>query len=220
MDASGTSQEAPKPFHEDPRIRDYIERQVSKQTQSLQSEWQRQMEASRPAQQKPANKFVERLREIDPAYAEYIESLEARASKVEQLEQNFSSLEQQKQYERYESALNKLHEENKVSQSDRALIQEKVEYRASKNPKLGLSDLPGLYKQALEEHTKYVDGIKRAERAQYVSDKSKDAKAPAPAPKGTAPTPGEKPKKFTDREDFLGSVVKRALNRSKAESDI
>jgi hypothetical protein len=225
-ETSGQKTQAPeaKPFHEDPRIQDYIQRQVAREASQyerrmteLQRQFQEQTQARQPKQTNP---FVEKLREIDPKYAEYIESLEARASKVEQLEQRLSGFDQKEIIKEYESTVGRLHGEHKVPKELQDDIKERLDAFAMRNPHIGLKDLPEAYKQIADARMKWLDGIKRAERASYVTDKTKDSRAPTSQPRGTAATPGKSREVHTDREAMLASVVKRALKTSKAESDI
>jgi hypothetical protein len=215
-----------KPFHEDPRIQEYIERQVARQASAYEErmeELQREMREQfqqRNQPKKVAHPLIEKFREIDPAYAEYLEGLESKASKVEQLEQRLSGMDQKEIVKEYENTLGRLHGENKVSPEMQDRIKERIDLAVTRNQKLGLRDIPNLYKEALEKETKFIDAIKRAERASYVTDKSKDARVPTSQPKGAPASGAGKKPVHTDREAALASIVKSALHRSKAESDI
>lgn len=213
-----------KPFNEDPQIQDFIQRQVAKQTQRYEqqlAEFQRRFEqSSKPAEQPKRHKFVEKLAEIDPEYASYIEGLEQRAAKAEQLEKRFGQMDQQQVVKEYESAVERMHAENKVPEELKARIKRELDFRAMTNPNLGLRDLPNVYKEVLEDHTKWIDSIKRAERSSYVADKSKDARAPSTQPKGAPAVRKEQATPAKDIEDVYSRVVKRVMDTRKAGSEI
>lgn len=213
------------PFHEDPRVQEYLERQIKKNTETYEQrmqEMQRQVQALQPkAEPKQAHEFVQQLKQINPKWAEYIESLESKAGQVEQLTSRINSWEQKNTLSTYESTMAKMHAEFKTPDDLKERIKREIEFDAMRNPKLGISDLPGLYKQKFEDYSKWLDGIKRAERAAYVSDKSKDSKAPPTQPKGKVPARNDKGQfQNMDREEMMASVVKSALNKARAESDI
>lgn len=216
-----------RPFHEDPAIQDYIQRQVAKQASEfekrmaeLSKRYESQSQARQPQQPKAVHPLIEKFREIDPRYAEYLEGLEAKAAKAEELDQKFAAREQADIRTQFENQLAKLHGENKVPEEMQKRIRREIVALAQENPELGLNDLPRVYKEVLEENNKWIDSIKRSERASYVTDKTKDAKAPTSQPKGKpAVSNGTKPA-HTDRESMMASVVKSALKRSRAESDI
>lgn len=215
-----SSAESQMPFHEHPRFKELIsERNTFKeQIEAM----QRQMEAlnAQKQQQTPEKKhpFVSKLSEIDPAYGEW-------AGNVEQMKKEFEELRAWKQEQarqsvinEYNSSIEKLHGENKVPETLRERIKEKIDFLAMTNPKLGLKDLPNIYKDILEKENKFLEGIKRSERASYVTDKSKDARAPQTQTKG-APAGQKANKPPMDREAMYSSIVKNALKNSKAGSD-
>jgi transposase len=211
--------ESQMPFHEHPRFKELIsERNTFKdQIEAM----QKQMEAMQGQKQQAPSKehpFVARLKEIDPSYGEW-------AGNIEQMKKDFEELRTWKQEQarqslvnEYNSSIEKLHSDNKVPEQLRARIKKEIDYLAMTNNKLGMKDLPNVYKQVLEEETKFLEGIKRSERAAYVTDKSKDSKAPQTQTKGAAP--GQKPKQQSmDREERYAAIVKNALKNSKAGSD-
>lgn len=178
-----------------------------------------QMESQRQQTQQKEHPFVARLKEIDPSYGEW-------AGGVEQFKKEFEELRAWKQEQsrqslinEYTSGIDKLHNENKVPENLRGRIKKEIDFRAMTNPKLGLKDLPSIYKEVMEEETKFVEGLKRSERASYVTDKSKDAKAPQTQTKGAVATGAQKQQQHRDREDAYSSIVKKALSNSKAGND-
>lgn len=225
--AEAAPTQSQKPFHEDPRIQEYLERQTRKLNEnweSRMSDFQRQQEERMKAFQTPqapkqVNPFVQKLREIDPAYADYIESLEGRASKVETLEQKLDRIESDRLMSQYESTVDKLHAENKVPESDRQLIRKLVDAAAVQNPKIGLRDLPRVYKEVQSQVSQLMEARERAVRASYVQAKTQDASTPASQPKGKSPARNDKGQFTGSREEMLSQIAQRAAKSVKAGSD-
>lgn len=163
--------------------------------------------------------FVARLKEIDPSYGEWAGGVEQLKKDLEEMRNWKQEQSRQAMVQQYESGIEKLHNDNKVPAELRDRIRRELDLRAMTNPKLGLKDLPNVYKDVLSDYNKFIDGIKRSERASYVTDKSKDVKAPATQTKG-APATGNKTPAHKDKESAFSSIVQKALNRSKAEGEI
>lgn len=224
--AATEQSEQEKPFHEHPRFQELIQKNREAEQRAAQYE---QMMAdmrskydelsSKLQPPKQANPFVSKLREIDPAYAEYIESLESKASKADLALQRLEHLETQNLVKQYENQVERLHSDNKTPESVKSLIKEQLDHQALRG-EIQLKDVPGAYKKALDRYTKLIDDVKRGERASYVEVKTKDAQIPASQPKGKAPPRNEKGQFTGDREADMALIAKRAVALSKAEKDI
>jgi hypothetical protein len=212
------SAESSQPFHEHPRFKELIEERNTFKSEI--ENMRRQMEELRkPPKENKEHPFVSRLKEIDPQYGEWASNQEKLAEKLSQFEQWQQEQTRTAIVQQYETGISKLHDQYKVPSELQEIYKEALDAAAIKNPKLGLKDLPNVYKQVHDKFSKLLESTKRAERASYVVDKSKDAKAPATQPKG-APATGTKKPAHTDREAMLGSIVQRALKNSKAEGEI
>jgi hypothetical protein len=207
------------PFHEHPRFKELISERntLKEQFEAMQNQF-REMQSQKQQAPEKKHPFVAKLSEIDPAYGEW-------AGNVDQLKKDLEEMRTWKQEQsrqalvnEYNSSIEKLHGENKVPETLRDRIKEKIDYLAMTNPKLGIKDLPNIYKDILEKENKFLEGIKRTERASYVTDKSKDARAPQTQTKG-APA-GQKAKQpLMDREAMFASIVKKSVSGSKAGND-
>lgn len=221
-----SAQPEPKqvPFHEDPRVQDYIQRQIARQSETYEQklqEMQRSLqERQQQAQPKQANPFVEKLREIDPAYADYIEGLETRANKVQDVEARIAAYEQQQIVEKYENTVNSLHSELKVSDELKPFIKEHLDSMALSGKLKDLSQVKDAYREVHNRYQSFLDAQRRNERASYVQSKSKDASVPSSQPKGKAPARDQSGRFTGNADQDLSSVVKRALKISRAENDI
>jgi hypothetical protein len=211
--------ESQMPFHEHPRFKEIISdrNSLKEKLEAMEARFQ-QMESQKQQAPQKEHPFVSRLKEIDPSYGEWAGGVEQFKKELEEMKAWKQEQSRQALVTEYNSSIDKLHNENKVPETLRARIKKEIDYRAMTNPKLGLKDLPSIYKEVFEEETKFVEGLKRSERASYVTDKSKDARAPQTQTKGA--TPGQKPKQQSmDREERYASIVQKALKASKAGSD-
>lgn len=211
--------EQAKPFHEDPRVQEYVERQISRRTQAFEqqlAEMQRRMAESPKPQTNTAHPFVQKLTEIDPKYGEWAANLEKSAQEVAEFRQWREEQQTQALIQKYESGIEKLHAENKVPKEYQEIYKAQIDAEAARNPKLGIKDLPDVYKSVHERISKAL----RATTAAYVKDKTQDSKVPTSPKGGKAPsTKGEKPK-FGSKDEMYSSIVKQALKSSSAEGDI
>ena len=211
--------ESQMPFHEHPRFKELISERntLKEQFEAMQNQF-REMQSQKAKAQEKQHPFVAKLGEIDPAYGEWAGGVEGIKKDLEEMRAWKQEQQRQTLITEYNSGIDKLHAENKVPDALRERIKREIDRQAIQNPKLGMKDLSSVYKQVLEEETKYLDGIKRTERASYVTDKSKDAKAPQTQTKG-APAGQQAKAPFKDREEMHASVVKRAMKASKAGND-
>lgn len=219
------------PFHKHPRWQEMMEKaraaeERNSQYQSQLEQYQRKMAElenrfqSFAAPKPEVNPFVSKLKEIDPKYGEWAETIESRATKAEQLEQELQQMRYERLVEKYESSVGRLHDEHKTPAEVRDLIKSQLDAEALSG-RVSMKDLPSHYKQLSERYGKLIENVKRAERESYVKAKTTDAKAPVSQPKG-APAPARNNKgQFTgDRETDLANIAKRAIRIAKGEGDI
>jgi len=219
------------PFHKHPRWQEVMEKarvaeERSAQYQSQLEQYQSKMtEMERRFQQfstpKPeVNPFVAKLREIDPKYGEWAESIEGRASQAETLAQELQQMKYERLIERYESSVDKLHNEHKTAPEVRELIKDQLDAMAQSN-RIGMKDLPQVYKSLADKYGKMFENLKRSTTANYVQDKAKDGASPASQPKGKAAPVRNNKGQFTgDRETDLANLAKRAVRISRGEGDL
>lgn len=219
------------PFHKHPRWQEMMERsriaeerntqyqQQMEQYQRQSAEMERRFQAlSQP--QKQANPFVEKLKEIDPRYGEWAESMETRAAKAEQLENTLKQMQYESLVAKYESSVDRLHNDNKTSPEVRELVKSRLDAMAQAGH-VNLQNLQQVYKAEVDRYNKVLDQVRRSERESYTKAKATDSQAPAATPKG-APVPSRNTKgQFTgDREKDLAAITKRVMRLQKGESDL
>jgi len=227
------SKPAELPFHEHPRFREVIE-QKNKFAEELQqaklasTRMQAQLEMLMKQREPQAeeNPMLKRLDSIDPDFANYIRGLESRAASVEQVKQDLAKLQQdrvsQEQQATYSSAVaevNRLHEEYKVPKDMQPFFQARIKELANENPNMKFSDLPNAYKQVHGQFSAFMEAQQRQKLAGYVQDKTKDAKAPAPQPKGQMI--GTKKQEYSkDPGEAKAQLIKNILSQARANKDI
>lgn len=220
-DGGGRQSEPQVPFHEHPRFKELIEerRQYASQLAQMQQQMEELRARATPKEEPKSHPFVQKLSEIDPTYGEWANSVEGLKEKLQQFESWQQDQQQKAIVKEYESTVERLNTEGKVSPEIAALIKETLDARALSGQIKSLKDVPAVYKEVSERFTKLFESQKREQLKNYVQDKSKDAKVPMTG-KGKAPTPPKKTEGRQDRESLYSSIVKAALTQTGAEGDI
>lgn len=217
------------PFHEHPRFKELIDsnrtykEQLSSYEQrmeAMQRQFQEQITRMQPAPQKEINPFVSKLKEIDPRYAEWAEQLEARATKAEAVERDLQEFKRERLVSNYESSVEKLHAEHKISDELKPYVKAHLDALAVSGQLKELSQVPEIYKKVAERYQQLVSNVERATTAKYTQAKKADNKTPASQPKGKAPTSRNEKGQFTgDREADSALIAKRVMEVVRAERD-
>jgi hypothetical protein len=214
------------PFHKHPR---WVERdQELKAERSAREELGRQyaqlekrlQELSQPkTQSQEKDALIERLKGIDPEFGERMERLNSVMPTVEKLQQQLQQMEQQAFVNNAVAKINSLHTEKNVSPSLQAKYNAEMDlaYRTGKIK--SESDITKYYNEIHDSYSKLLEDIKRSERASYTQSKKSDAKTP-PSSKGKTVSPGKDFEFSKDPFEARQQLVKRALQLSKAESDL
>ena len=221
------SQPQPVPFHEDPKVQDYIQRQTEKQMRELQRTYDMQLQQlksqfeqqSRPTQTKE-DALLARLKGIDPEFGDRFAKLDTAAQKLEQFEQWQKQQEARQSYDRAMNEVSRLHSENNVPDELKPFYNARIQELASSDPSLSLNDLPEIYKQVHDQFVDVVNTIRREERSSYVTEKQKVAKAPTSQAKGQPVTPGKKPQFSKDPVEARNQLIQRVLKTARSENDI
>lgn len=192
-------------------VEDY-KRQVS----DLQAKFQ---EFSRPKEAPKANPLIERLKGIDPEFGKWAEAQEQKASELEELRAWRSQSEQQRLATEISSSVEKLHSEYKVPAEAKEIYQHLLRAKATAieatGRKLGIQDLPNLYKSVHEDLGK----LNRTNLTNYTQAKKPDAALPT-TKKGDAPKVAPAKLQFSKNKDEARSqVVKAALEQFRAHKN-
>lgn len=219
------------PFHMHPRFKEIVEQknkfaEESKQFQSKLAELERRFQDSQRAQEaakpKPVDPLMERLKGIDPEFANAF----GKINKLDEVQQQLESFkhwqqaqEAQKTQLEARSSLEKLYTDNKVAPELRELYENSLIAASNKDPSLTPKDLPRVFKTIHEGMSKLFDKAQREKLASYVETKSKDASTPQPQSKGKMVKPG-KPEYSKDPYEARSQLVQQILKEAKASKDI
>lgn len=221
-------QKEPTPFHEHPRFKELIEQNRAAKEQlsayeqrmeALQRQFEERISSLQPKPQKEVNPFVSKLKEIDPKYAEWAESVEARASKAEALEREIAEFKRERLVQSYESGVEKLHSEHKISDELKPYVKAQLDALAVSGQLREMSQLPSVYKAVADKFRALSESIERSTTAKYTQAKKADAKSPTPQPKGKAVSRNEKGQFTGDREADSALIAKRVMEVVRAERD-
>lgn len=214
------------PFHKHPRWieRDNelkAEREARTQLERRYAEMESRIkELSTPKPQAQEDILIKELKEIRPEFGERFEKLWTKLSSVDKMEQELQGLRQQQFLNQAVSTVTKLHTENKVSPELQELYNDQLDTMYRSGQLKSVEDISRAYKAVHDRYTKFIDGVKRAEREAYVSSKKQDASVPTSQPKGKA-VPTSKGFEFSKNpEEAKAQLVKRILERKNSEKDI
>lgn len=200
-------EEKPLPFHEHPRFKELVEERKSykESLEKLQQDFQRTQDELRsfrqqtaPKVEEPKDKFLEKLKEIDPEYAASLQGMYEAAKVGKDAMARLQQMEQQNFAQTAQNHFKSLLDNNKVSEDLKGRYEREVRSlvyeEESKGKKLGLNDLDRIFNTVHGEYSKFLKDYERKLTASYVTAKKKDA-APRGSTGGT-PAPGNGPKKF------------------------
>lgn len=231
-EAAAAQEEKQMPFHEHPRFKEVIEQKnqfkqqvelAERRIQDMErrfAEMTKQQEAARP---KPQDALMERLKGIDPDFAERFGKL----SEVDTMKQDLQEFKQWKEEQAHQAVrmearntMERLFTDNNVSKELRGIYEDRISAAASRNPNLGVNDLPNVFKGIHEEMSKLLETTKRETTKNYVANKQQAAAKPSTQPKGKAAQAVNKQQFSKDPQQARAELVKQILEQSRAEKDI
>lgn len=214
------------PFHEHPRFKELIEeknkyREELNAIKQQSAELQRQFQASQqPPKAAEVDKMYERLKGIDPEFAEYLKELKQTAGKATQLEAQMQEQRESQFVQTAVSQVNSLHEKNALSPALREIYNQQLDNLYMQGKIRSASDLEGAYKQIHEQYAKVIEDVRRAERESYVADKTKVAKVPVSAPRGAPARAPSKTEFSKDPNTAKSQAIQTILQQVRAEKEI
>lgn len=215
------------PFHQHPRWQEVLsernsERERANQFEKQISELRQQMSRFQQPQAQPRveNPLLTRLKGIDPEFGKSYEELNGLRDEMQQFKDWQNQMELSRVRTEAYSTLDKLHAENKVADNDKERYNKEIELMVLKNPSLGLKDLPNLYKQVHDSHSKYIEGVRRAERESYLASKKADAAAPTGKTKGSPVSPNKAQEYSKDPEEARAQLIARVVANRRASGSL
>ena len=230
-DAQTTQQAAaPQVKQEEPRIpyerfqemvaqRKEAELKMQQYEQRMADMERRYQEAQKPKTVE-RDPMYERLKGIDPEFAEYLNDVRSQALSAKELREELNNM---KQEQFVNSALGKFDEltkANNVSPELANLYKSNIDlmYREGKIKTLG--DLEKAYTDLHGSTSKYLQAQERSIIEKYTSSKKADAKAPAAQSKGRAPSQSKSVEFSKNPQEAKAQLVKHIANSLKAGRDI
>lgn len=220
------SQQQPKevPFHEHPR---WIERQqeLVQERQARQAleqqvaEMRRQFSESQKSKAQPEDPMYQRLKGIDPEFADYLKDVRSQASLAKELQEQLNSM---KQEQFVSSALNKFDEltkANNVSSELADLYKAQIDLQYREGKIQNLSDLEKAYTDLHGRTSKFLQAQERATIEKYTASKKADASKPSGQSKGRAPTPSNKVEFSKNPQEARAQLIKHIAANLKGNGE-
>lgn len=211
------------PFHLHPRFQEVISEKNALKEQL--KEFQRQLEAMKqqaPKQEPQRDELMERLKQIDPVFAERF----ARLNKVDELESKLAQFEQWQQQQAQASVQqtvqatkDKFYAENNIPAERRELYEAQLIMAAQADPSLRTSDLPKVMKNIHDKMSKLFSSVERSTAKQLVEGKKAEAARPAPMPKGQA-VKGRQENAPLSPQEAKAQLIKDTLAEIRSAKDI
>jgi uncharacterized protein YdcH (DUF465 family) len=213
------------PFHMHPRFQEVISEKnaLREQTQALAKQLeqlQSQMKSSQPAQK---DELMERLKGIDPAFAERFGKL----NEVDHLKNELAEFKQwreqsaaQQLQQQISSSKDKFYTENSVPSDRRDLYEALVNDIAGANPKLTVNDLPAVMKQVHEKLGKMFQSVERSTTKNFVDGKKAEANKPSTMKPGAPAKAVKQDTTPLSRAEILAEMKKEAASSLRADKDI
>ena len=167
----------------------------------------------------PYKPILDHLETIDPSFAKFqrelvekAETANKRAEIAEALQKRLDAMETRDFQTQAVSRFHNLLETNKVPENLRQRYEREIRILATdleaQGQKLGLQDVDKLFNTVHSEYTKFLEDIRRAERASYVKAKRSDV-TPAPATGGAAVSTAPTKIKAGDDESLVKWMAKQ-----------
>jgi len=211
-----------------PRFKEVIEEKNSLKTRMEEQERTfqqrlKELESRLPAQQPQKDELMERLKSIDPAFAERFGKI-GELDKIKQELSDFNQWRQQQAVQQVQQQISstkeKFYTENSIPSERRELYEAMVRETAQANPKLGISDLPQVMKQVHEKLGKMFQTLERNTTKNFVAGKKAEANKPAPLKPGAPARAVNKEQAPLSRAELRAQMVQDALSDLAAEKDI
>lgn len=206
------SPEQNTPFHQHPRFQELVQqrREADERAKALEAryaELENRIQTMQTSSQKQEDPLLARLKQIDPEFGSRFEKLAGLETQVEEFNQWRQEMKLEADRQQASQNLQDLYTQYNVPESMRTRYEREIKAIAYENEKLGLKDLPNIFKSVHEDFTKWQDEFRRKERESYVTDKNA-SKTPQSVTGGTAPA-GSKPNTNPmSKQDAIDQMVK------------
>jgi hypothetical protein len=212
------------PFHEHPRWKEVMEernteRQRAQALESQLQNLQRQFQDSQKSQSKPQDPMYERLKGIDPEFADYLKEAREQAALAKQLQEELQGLRQEQFTTSAVNKFNELNKANNVSPELAKFYEAAMEREYSQGRIKTLADVEKAYATMHDGMKKYFEAQERAAIEKYTSSKKKDSSSPTGQPKGRSAVQGQKIEFSQNPQEAKAQLIKHIAQTMKAGRD-
>lgn len=184
------------------------------------AEMERQFRETQRPKEEPKDPMYDRLKGIDPEFADYVKGLSTRAAKAEALEQRLEQFERQQFANSAVSKFESLNKANNVSPELAQLYKSELELAYANGKIKDLSHMEQAYKSIHERTQKFLQAQERATIEKYTASKKKDASAPTAQGRGKAPVQGQKTEFSKDPREAKAQLIKNIAGALRAGRDV
>lgn len=222
---AGAPQESKEtPFHEHPRWKEVMEernteRQRAQALEQQLQQLQRQFQETQKAQSKPVDPMYERLKGIDPEFADYLKEAREQAALAKELQAELQGIRQEQFNTSAFSKFNELNKTNGVSPELARLYQAALEQEYAQGRIKTVDDIETAYANLHGSTKKYLETLERSTIEKYTSAKKKDSASPAGQPRGKSPVQGQKMQFSKDPNEAKGQLIKHIAQTLKSGRD-
>jgi hypothetical protein len=214
------------PFHEHPRWKEMIEQrnQAQEQARQLQQQYadmQRQFhELRQPKPEAPQDKTYEKLKGIDPEFADYIKDIREQAMSAKEVREQLQQIQTQNFVREAVSTVNSLHAENKVPAELKKIYEEAIDARYATGKLRSVEDVKKAYSEIHSQYSQVLESVRRAERESYTASKKSESSTPTSQAKGNPVNHSSKAEYSKDPAEARSQLVKRIISQTRAEKEL
>lgn len=225
QEAAQPKAESEVPFHMHPRFQELVheKNQYREQLQALSKQVEDLKKLSAQQTQPQKDALLERLKGIDPEFAERfgkVNEVDTLKQELEEFRQWREQMAIQQTQSQIESLKDKFYQENNIPAEQRDLYEALVSQQAAKDPSLKISDLPRVMKQVHESIGKMFQKVERSTAKSFVEGKKTEAAKPTSLPKGAPAKAVKADQQNLSRQELRELIKKEALEEARSGKDI
>lgn len=215
------------PFHQHPRFQELINEKNQWKTQFETQGRQLQEMAARldklPKDSPQKDELMERLKGIDPAFAERFGKL----GEVDKLKAELAEFKQWREQsanetlrQNIDTGKTKFYTENKVPAERHDVYNAMFMNMIRNDPRLTINDLPKVMKTIHDTVGKMFTNVERGAVKQLADSKRADAAKPASLPRGSTANRAAGKESPMSKRDLQAAIIKESLDQIRSEKDI
>jgi len=195
-----------------------VAKQQALETRLAQMEKQFQ-ESQKVAKPEPSDPMYDRLKGIDPEFADYLKEVRSQAGLAKELQDQLNGMKQEQFVNSALSKFDELTKANNVSPELANLYKASIDLQYREGKISNLSDLEKTYTDLHSKTSKFLQTQERSIIEKYTASKKSDARSPTGQPKGKAPTQTGKTEFSSDPTERKAQMVKIVADSLRAGRD-